>query len=71
MAREKLLSASELARQSGVSSATVFRYKYRGELWPYQHGIGRTAMFTRKAISAVKRLRKAGLAMRGRPRKEG
>lgn len=71
MSREQLMSASELARESGVSPATVFRYKYRRMLDEYQRGVGRTAMFTRKSISAVKRLRKAGLAMRGRPRKEG
>lgn len=65
------MSASELARQSGVSLPTVLRYKYLGELWEFQRGIGRTAMFTRKAISAVKRLRKAGLAMRGRPARKG
>lgn len=60
------LTASQVAAEAGIATATVFRYKADGLLDEFMIGEGRTARFRRGAIARVRKLQKEGLAMRGK-----
>lgn len=66
--KNNLLTGSQVSAESGVSMATVFRYKNDGLLDEFMVGEGRAARFRRGAIARVRKLQKEGLAMRGKRR---
>jgi hypothetical protein len=63
------LTLTELAELAGVSAPTIIKYKAAGQLAKWIVGEGRTARYKAGVVATLKKLKAAGLAKRGRPKK--